>query len=65
MLDSIVFFVFYRLATFTNDGWISGLAMAPAAGWLFVANVSYGYVAELVDRFGVSVGDIYEVCAGK
>ncbi len=42
LLASIVFFVFYRLATFTDDGWRSGLAMAPAAGWLFVANVSYG-----------------------
>ena len=37
LLAFIVFFVFYRLATFTNDGWVSGLAMAPAAGWLFVA----------------------------
>lgn len=42
ILAGLVFSVFYRLATFTNDGWISGLAMAPAAGWLFVANVSYG-----------------------
>ncbi len=42
ILAGLVFSVFYRLATFTNDGWVSGLAMAPAAGWLFVANVSYG-----------------------
>lgn len=42
ILAGLVFSIFYRLATFTNDGWISGLAMAPAAGWLFVANVSYG-----------------------
>ena len=42
ILAGLVFSVFYRLATFTNDGWISGFAMAPAAGWLFVANVSYG-----------------------
>lgn len=42
ILAGLVFSVFYRLATFTDDGWRSGLAMAPAAGWLFVANVSYG-----------------------
>ncbi len=42
ILAGLVFSVFYRLATFTDDGWKSGFAMAPAAGWLFVANVSYG-----------------------
>lgn len=42
ILAGLVFAVFYRLATFTDDGWISGLAMAPAVGWLFIANVSYG-----------------------
>jgi len=42
ILAGLVFAVFYRLATFTDDGWRSGIAMAPAAAWLFVANVSYG-----------------------
>ncbi|MCK5777546.1 MAG: O-antigen ligase family protein [Rhodospirillales bacterium] len=42
ILASLVFAVFYRLATFTDDGWKSGVAMAAATGWLFVANVSYG-----------------------
>lgn len=42
ILAGLVFVVFYRLATFTEDHWKSGLAMAPAAAWLFVANVSYG-----------------------
>ena len=41
ILAGLVFSIFYRLATFTNDGWVSSLAMAPALGWLFVANVSY------------------------
>jgi O-antigen ligase len=42
ILAALVFTVFYRLATFTDDPWKSGIAMAAASGWLFVANVSYG-----------------------
>lgn len=42
ILATLTFLVFYRLATFTENAWHSGLAMAPAACWLFVANVSYG-----------------------
>lgn len=42
ILSALTFLVFYRLATFTDNDWHSGLAMAPAASWLFVANVSYG-----------------------
>ena len=42
ILATLVFLVFHRLATFTDDPWKSGFAMAPAVGWLFIANVSYG-----------------------
>lgn len=42
ILAGFVFAIFYRLATFTDDGWKSGVAMAAASAWLFVANVSYG-----------------------
>jgi O-antigen ligase len=35
ILAGLVFSIFYRLATFTNDGWVNGLVMAPAVGWLF------------------------------
>ena len=42
ILAGLVFAIFYRLLSFNDDGWKSGLAMAPAASWFFVANVSYG-----------------------
>lgn len=42
ILAGLVFAVFYRLATFTDDGWKSGLAMAAGSSWFFIANVSYG-----------------------
>ncbi len=42
VLAGLVFVVFYRLATFTDDGWKSGLVMAAGSSWFFIANVSYG-----------------------
>lgn len=42
LLAAFIFLSLYWLAKFTDDSRRSGFALAPALGWLFIANVSFG-----------------------
>jgi len=42
LLAALIFLSLYWLTVFTDDQRYRGFALAPAFGWLFIANVSFG-----------------------